>query len=174
MTDAYDIHYAPPERQYQDSLLTFKDWQMASTWGVRVENDPLGPVNKIVTLMRGQQRVKSVLWPVPDPSNVELMRDTGAWSIDEVSKLTHIFWNSRAAGEPPPEINVRVPGWRIEVDGTTVLTVTDAEMREPYTPPTIPLWRRMVSALRDQFQSDADSVAKRFGYHRSDDCGEWD
>lgn len=170
-----EIPYAPPERMFQDTILAFNDMRMASTWRALIEPDPFGPVNKIVTLMRGNHRVKSVLWPVRDPGAVKVVRDDGAWSMTELFELQHRFWDSRGTNTPPPVIHHRVPGWRIEVDGHTVLTVTDAEMSPPYTPPPPPpLWRRMLTALREQARADLDAVAGRLGYRRCDDCREWD
>ena len=63
-----------PRASVLDTMLAFRDFELASTWGVRVESDPLGPVNKIVRLMRGQRCLKSVLWPVPAGADVRLVR----------------------------------------------------------------------------------------------------
>lgn len=144
--------YQPPTREYQDTLLTYRDFTMASTWSARVEPDPLGPVNKIVSLWRGNRRVKAVLTRVPVDADVQVVRDDGGYTIAALFELKGRFWDSRGTNEPPPEIHTpRPPGWRIEVDGRTVLAVTDAELA-PARPPTpqAPLWQRMRQALRDQ------------------------
>ena len=85
MTDATEIPYEPPRREFADTLLAFRDFEMASAWGVRVEPDPLGPVNKIVSLRRGGRRVKSVLCPVPVGAKVQLVRDDGGYTVDELT-----------------------------------------------------------------------------------------
>lgn len=165
------IAYEPPERMFADTLLAFKDFEMASTWRVRVSADPLGPVNRIVSLMRGGQRIKSVLCPVPAGTSVRLVRDEGAWNIQELFALRDANWRTGEA----PTIDIRPPGWRIEVDGKTVLTVTDAEMRPPRPlAPTIPLWTRMRRVFREQVRADFDWAAGKLGFHRADECGGWD
>ena len=170
-----DYPYQPPERRYQDTILAFRDAQLAGIWAARVEPDPLGPVNKIVTLMRGQRRVKSVLTRVPAGANVRVVRDEGGWTMQEVFALRERIWDSRGRGEQPELPPVHEPGWRIEIDGRTVLAVTDAELAPPCAPPPPPpLWRRMRTALREQLRADVDAVAKRLGFHRIEDCGGWD
>lgn len=168
------IHlYEPPQRQFTDAFLSFIDYRNAGTWAALVESDPLGPVNKIVSLMRGQRRVKSVLCPVPAGADVRVVRDERGWTIDEVLALQNTRWlmDDNIGTLPDP----REPGWRIEINGRTVLSVTDAEMRTPYTPPPPPpLWHRMRTALREQLRADVDAVAKRLGFHRADECGGWD
>ena len=79
-----DYPYEPPSASSATPCWRSGDFELASTWGVRVENDPLGPVNKIVRLMRGQRReIASVLWPVPDDATVRLVRDDGItrWAL---------------------------------------------------------------------------------------------
>lgn len=175
MTAFVDHPYEPPVREFSDTLLTFKDWQLATTWAVRVEPDPLGPVNKIVSLMRGGQRVKSVLCRVPAGAAVRLVRDEYVWTVRNIEALRHRLWDTRGSGEPAPRIDIHPPGWRIEIDGRTVLTVTDAEMRPPRRPePRIPLWRRMRTALTAQARADIDNIAARLGYHRAEHCTGWD
>jgi hypothetical protein len=60
------IPYEPPDREFTDTMLAFRDFDLASTWSVSIEPDPLGPVNNIVTLMRGRRRIKSALLAVTD------------------------------------------------------------------------------------------------------------
>lgn len=162
-----DYPHEPPERMFADTILAFKDFQMASAWSVRVSADPLGPVNKIVSLMRGGKRIKSVLCLVPAGANVRLVREEGSgyrgWDHSWNQVPVSVYRNF------PP---YREPGWRVEVNGETVLTVTDAEMRPPYVaPPPPPLWTRMRKVLREQVRADVDWVAGRLGYHRDEDCG---
>ena len=169
-----DYPYEPPERQFSDTLLAYRMYA-GPYMAARVEPDPLGPVNKIVSLLRGQRRVKSVLCPVPAGADARVVRDEGGWTMREVFALRERIWDSRGRGEQPELPPVREPGWRIEIDGRTVLAVTDAEMRTPYTPPPPPpLWHRMRTALREQLRADVDAVAKRLGFHRVDECGGWD
>ena len=100
--------------------------------GVRVENDPLGPVNKIVRLMRGQRRLKSVLWPVSPGADVRLVRDAGTprvtiwaanWTpIDELPIARRLAHRGRRAPRScrsptprsprPPPCAARSPGAR--------------------------------------------------------------
>lgn len=56
-----DYPYEPPERMLSDTLLAFRDFELASTWGVRVENDWLGDVNQIVSLMHVGKRIREPL-----------------------------------------------------------------------------------------------------------------
>lgn len=148
---------------------------MSEVWKVRVAPDPLGPVNKIVTLLRGGQPVTSVLYPVNEGDSVRLVRDKNSWTMDEVFALRNRMWNARDKGEEPGLPPVREPGWRVEINGVTVLSVTDAGLRPTPTPaPRTSLWRRMRQALLSQARADADTIAGRLGYHRDDDYGRWD
>lgn len=160
------VTYEPPEPMFHDTILAFQALT-APQWVALIEPDPLGPVNRIVTLMRNDKRVKSVLCHVPEGADVEVVRDEGTVRIHLWSAL----WEN--LGEPFGPY--RPPSWRIEINGRTVLSVTDAEMRTPYTPPPPPpLWHRMRTALREQLRADVDAVAKRLGFHRVEDCGGWD
>lgn len=164
-----DYPYEPPQREFGDTLLAFADFQMASAWSVRVSADPLGPVNKIVTLMRGGRRIKTVLCRVPVGATVRLVRDEG--SGYRVWGPTWRQLNNADYDLPP----YQEPGWRVEVNDRTVLAVTDAEMIPPRPPaPKVPLWTRMRRVLRDQVRADADWITGRLGYHRNDECGGWD
>ena len=159
-----DYPYEPPEREFSDTLLAFRDFELASTWGVRVENDPLGPVNKIVRLMRGQRRLKSVLWPVSPGADVRLVRDAGTPRVT--------IW--AANWTPIDELPYRPAGWRIEVDGTTVLSITDAEISAPATLRRPIPWRtRAQWRLRKWFYAAVDRVVVPLGYHHEDDCGDY-
>lgn len=164
--------YEPPERMYQDTILAFKDFQMASTWSVRVEPDPLGPVNKIVTLMRGQYRVKSVLAPVPAEAVVKAGYDGGTgWSM-----FGGLGWRALSGlGEDPEPEPYRPPLWFVEVDDRRVLEVPEHETWPPTPPsPPVPLWRRFRHWTTRHARTAADGLAGRLGYHTNDNCGEWD
>lgn len=159
------LPYQPPEREFSDTILAFRDFELASTWAVRIGPDPLGPVNSIVTLMGGRRRVKSVLYPIREGSVVRLVRDEGSPRI----RLWSATWED--LGEPfgAP----RVPGWRVEVDERTVLTVADAELHTPYVAPRVPLSRRLRSWATKHARSAADGAAGRLGYVREGEGGEW-
>lgn len=162
--------YQPPQREYADTLLAYRDFTMG-TWSARVEPDPLGPVNKIVSLWRGNRRVKAVLTHVPVDADVQVVRDDGGWTIDELFALKRGFFNLGAT----PAVEHRPPGWRIQINGVTVLAVTDTQLA-PTPPPTPkpPLRQRMRHALRQQWRDDCDRIAKRLGYHRAENCTGWD
>lgn len=165
------IPYEPPESHYSDTLMAFKVFAGPRMAAV-IDADPLGPVNRIVRLVQGERRIKSALCRVPVGATVRLVRDEGSLSIREVFDSMERIWAARGVGGHPIEIEkIHPPGWRIEVDGRTVLAVTDAELRPPYTPPPPPpLWHRMREALRHQLRADADAIAKRLGYHRDGQC----
>lgn len=149
---------------------------IAAQWFARVEDDPRGPVNQIVTLMHGQKRIKSALWPVPEGATVRVIRDGGGYSIDDLIALKAAYWRTEY-GQKVATVHIpaRQPGWRVEVNGKTVLTVTDDEMRPPRPPaPKTPLWTRMWKVLREQLRSDTDWLAGKLGYHRDDECRGWD
>lgn len=169
-----DYAFLPPEREFADTLLAFRDFEMASTWRVRVAPDPLGPVNKIITLMRGGKRVRSVLWPVPVGATVTLKRDGGAWTLSNLQAMRNAMWDSQGSSEPPPRIDVRPPGWCVEVDGHRVLEVPDSEIRPP-APLRRPIpWRtRAQWRLRKRFYAAVDRVVVPLGYHHEDDCGDY-
>lgn len=157
------VAYEPPEREFSDTILAFRDFQLASTWSVRLAPDPLGPVNRIVTLMRGGRHVKSVLYPVNVGTTVRLVRDEGTARI----RLWSATWED--LGEPFGP--ARAPGWRVDVDDRTVLTVTDAELHTPYVAPPVPRWRRFRHWTARTARSAADGLAGRLGYHREGECG---
>lgn len=175
MTDQPDgtwarmINYEPPPREYADTLLAFRDMQLASTFRVQVQADPLGGPNSILTLMRGHHRVKSVLHPVPAGSAIRLGHDSGGgyrvWGADW-GQLNNADYNL-------PEW--RSPSWWVEVDGVRVIDVPERETYPPRPPaPKVPLWQRMRQVLREQARADVDRIAARLGYHRADECTGWD
>lgn len=171
-----DYPYQPPEREFESVITAYRDFVIAGAWSVRVEPDPLGDVNKIVRLMRGGKQVKSVLARVPAGATVRLVRDEGGYRMEDLFALRDAQWRTEYGRKVATvHVAVRQPGWRVEIDGETVLAVTDAELRPPYVPPPPPpLWRRMRQALREQVRADVDAVAGRRGFHRVDECRGWD
>ncbi|MCG7596333.1 hypothetical protein [Mycobacterium sp. PSTR-4-N] len=170
------VTYEPPEPMFRDTILAFQALT-APQWVALIEPDPLGPVNRIVSLMRNDERIKSLLCHVPEGADVEVVRDEGGYRIDDLFALKDLQWRPGGYGQNVATAHVpfRSAGWRIEINGRTVLAVADAEMRTPYTPPPPPpLWHRMRTALREQLRADVDAVAKRLGFHRIDECGGWD
>jgi hypothetical protein len=169
------IYPERPDRQFSDTMLAFRDMQTAAYWCARIEPDPLGPVNRIVRLMDGRTPVKAALCRVPAGATVSLVRDEGGYTLSELFNLRERRWRlpgDLSDDEPAAAPIHREPGWRVEVNGRTVLSVTDAELREPHVPPPPPpLRRRMRAALREQVRSDVDAIAERLGYHRDDECG---
>ena len=158
------IPYEPPRPQFADTMLAYHAITRPH-FGVLIEPDPLGPVNKIVTLMRDNHRVRSVLRPVPAGADVRVGHD----STPSIG-----FWTSTF--EPIPELST--PGrdeWFIEVDGRRVLTVPAADTVPPPRPvPRVP-WRRRLrhatwGALAEQLRADSDRVAGWLGYHRDEEC----
>lgn len=161
--------YQPPARELESVITAFRDFEMASMWSVRVDPDPLGPVNKVVRLMRWGTQVAAALARVPEGADVRLVRDEGNFDA-----FGGPGWRA-LSGFPDPEPEpIRFPGWRVEVDGDTVLSVTDAEMA-PKPPvrrsePFVTRARRWVST---RTRSAVDGLAGRYGYRRDDGCG-WD
>lgn len=137
----------------------------------KVGPDPLGPVNKIVTLMRGNYRVKSVLCPVPAGATVTVGRGGSSY---------HEMWSGPGWRALNGELEERKPPhWYIEVDGRRVLEVPEHETRPPIPPPPRVPWHRrartaLKAALTAQLRADLNAIAKRLGYHHEDDCGGWD
>lgn len=171
--------YEPPDREYASTITAFRDFNLASTWSVRIDPDPLGPVNRIVRLMRGGQQVRACLDRVPVGAQVRLVRDEGRLTIREVFGDLERIWAAREVGGNPIEIEaIELPGWRVEVNDQTVLAVTDAELQPPRTVPHIPwlirAYRALKAAAVQQVRADMDAIAGRLGYHRDDECGgEW-
>lgn len=158
------IPYAPPPAR--DTLMAFQVIAGPQI-GVQIEPDPMGPVNQIVTLMRGDRRVKSVLYPVPrvDPRmHVEIGR--GGSNYHEMFSCPG--WRA-LMGEPEDR---RPAYWYIEVDGRRILEVPEHETWPPIPPPPpIPLWQRMRRAWTEQWRADVDRVMGRLGWHRDGACG---
>jgi len=167
--------YQPPARELESVITAFRDFELANTWSVRVEPDPLGPVNRIVRLMRWGTQVAAVLARVPEGADVRLVRDEGSITIREVFDHQQRIWAAREVGGYPVDIEaIHPPGWRVEVDDETVLSVTDAEIapKPPQLPPK-PFWVRVRRWVSTRTRSAVDGLAGRYGYRRDDGCG-WD
>lgn len=164
------IPYQPPEREYADTLLAFRDFNLASTWSVRIDPDPLGPVNQIVRLMRGGKQVRAAAAHIPEGAMVRLIRDEGNLH----SAFGGAGWRALSGSADPEPEPPRLPGWRVTVDDRTVLAVTDAEIApKPSQPPPVPLWTRLRRRASTRARSFADGLAGRLGYRRADEW-EWD
>lgn len=161
-----------PECEFSDPILAFRDFQMASSWSVRIDPDPLGVVNRIVRLMNGDTQVRAALAHLPVGATVRLVRD--GYSGFGWRALGGPGWRALSGLGPDPEPEpFHLPGWRVEVDGETVLSATDAELRPPYVPPPPPpIWRRARNALRERTRAIADRIAAHLGYHRDGECEE--
>lgn len=171
MTWWAEYPYEPPEREFADTLLAYRDFVTASMWSVRIEPDPLGDVNRIVTLMCGDRRVKSVLCPASEALTARVGYDPGTplircWSPGwrELAGLPGI--------DPEP---YRPPSWYVEVDGERIIDVPESQTWPPRTPPPrTPLGRRARQAVLRQMRAGADRITGWLGYHRADECGGWD
>jgi hypothetical protein len=162
-----EIAYEPPEREFNDTLLAFRDMQMRDSMSAMIEPDPLGDVNRIVTLVRNtgsrQHRIKSVLCRVPKGAEVELVyENTPTTTILDSDWAPIHRWAGRHV-------------WAVKVDGKRVIEVPDSETHPPTLPrPTVPLSRRLRSWATKLARSAADGLAGRLGYHRAGECGGWD
>ena len=164
-----DYPYEPPERMFSDTMLAFRDFELASTWAVRVEPDPLGPVNKIITLMRGGQRIKSVLRPVATGTTVRMGFQGGT------GLAIGPGWRAMLGYADVEREHYRPPTWWVEVDGRRVIEVAEHEILLPPAAPRRPIpWRtRAQWRLRKWFYAAADRVVVPLGYHHGDDCGDY-
>lgn len=163
------INYEPPQPEFESVVSAFQ-LIAGSRMAVRIDPDPLGPVNRIVRLMTGERCIRAALAHIPVGATVRLLRDESSWSISEVFALRDELWDARGEGRPFEIPKAQPPGWRVEVNDRTVLQVLDHEM---YSPPTIPKapWRhRARHTLNCRLRAAADAVAGRLGYHRDGEC----
>lgn len=162
------INYVPPEPMFADTLLAFKAFA-APQMSVHISPDPLGPVNKILTLMAGNRRIKSVLWPVGVGAKVQVGHNAGMGGY--FSPYSGPGWRAlNGYSDPEPE-PYRPPSWYVTVDGHRVIDVPDHEMRPPISPMSrIPLRTRIKQAATREARKLASRIAKPFGYHHEDDC----
>lgn len=173
-----EFHLYEPEPSMYESILTAYQKLSGPVVGCLVEPDPLGPVNKIATLVVDGRRIKSVLWRIPAGADVQIRRAHDGWTIDELFSLRSRMWDTRGQGEPEPQIEPpRMPGWCIEIDGHEVLYVPDCEIWPRPTAPAVP-WRERTrravrSTLRTRARKVGDAIAHRFGYIHEDEASSW-
>lgn len=173
------VSYEPPRREFADTMLAFKDFEMASSWGARIAPDPLGPVNKIISVMYGGRRVgKAVLWHVPAGAVVKLVRVSDGYTIDELFALREQFYKFGRDAYSAPNLSARrAAGWAIEVDGREVLYVPDSEIWPPTPVAPVPWRLRAVQRVRTRLQgwgrAVGDRVASRFGYVHESEARDW-
>lgn len=158
----------PDPNAFESTLTAFRAFAGPAVT-VRIDPDPLGPVNKIVTLMDGERRIGSTLAHIPVGATVRLLRDEGGWTMQEAFALRDRLWDARLLGVTPFEIEVQPPGWRVEVNDRCVLQVLDTRPPLP-PPPKIPWHRRVRRAVTRRARAAADAVATRLGYHRDGQC----
>lgn len=141
-----------------------------------IEADPLGTVNRIVRICRmdGGRRVsiKAALVPITAGTTVQLHRDETTWGIAEVMTLREGSWRIPKDSPELRELPTK-PGWRIDVDGHTVLRVADSDIwRQPPAPSVLMRQRAAQAAKRacsERLRRLGDAIAGRFGYVRDED-----
>lgn len=142
-----------------------------------IEDDQLGSVNKIVRICRvhGGHRipVKAVLVPITAGTTVTLSRDETTWGIAEIMTLREGSWRIPPEHPVPLRELPTAPGWRIDVDGLTVLRVPDYDIWPQSPAPRVPMRLRATQAARRAAGKRArklgDAIAHRFGYIRDDE-----
>jgi antitoxin (DNA-binding transcriptional repressor) of toxin-antitoxin stability system len=131
---------------------------------LQVAPDPLGPVNKILTLMHndgrgGSTRLATLLHPIHPGQEVQLTEEN-----TPVMKIFAHDWSP-----------IRRWGghfWVVTVDDKRILEVPYAAALPDIPPaPRVPLKRRLRSWVTKRARSAADGVAGRLGYHRDGECG---
>lgn len=169
------VPYKPEPPQYE-SIWSAYQAITAPHIGARIEADPKGPVNKIVSLVTGdhftnQRRVKSALvpWTTLSGATVTLERTS--------SQLSR--WEFFALQDNRP-FEIGESGYRILVDGREVLYASDAEIWP--APKQVP--QRGLNAARNvipaakarllaRVRSAADAIARRAGYVRESEVSDW-
>lgn len=129
---------------------------------MRVECDPLGPVNKIVRLVRPDgSTIKAALHPVGVGQTVTFGKEPPTYWAGP-------GWRHLAGFEDEPPRDPRSPFGRYyaEVDGVRVLEVSDKEIYPAVKLSHVPIRLRAKMWLIER----ADRFAEKFGYHR--EC-EW-
>ncbi|SBS73839.1 hypothetical protein MHPYR_180085 [uncultured Mycobacterium sp.] len=153
--------------------------------GVMISPDPLGPVNRIVSLVRGERRIKSVLVPRLSlvGAEVKIHHESSGYTITELFALSSQQWDSRGyratngIPEPPPLPPRRDPGWYVTIDGQVALYASDSEIWP--LPPVEPVpWRVRTHraakrAITARARRATDAIARRFGYVHEDEAGDW-
>lgn len=139
-----------------DAFAAFRDQRPGVC--ATIEADPLGTVNRIVRICRmdGGRRVgvKAALVPITAGTTVQL-----SWRIPK---------DSPELRELPTK-----PGWRIDVDGQTVLRVPDSDIWPQPPAPRVPMRQRATQAAKracsERLRRLGDAIAGRFGYVRDED-----
>lgn len=161
------IAYEPPAPRLHDTLLAYHRLT-APQIGVTVSPDPLGPVNKIVRLVRRHgdydHTIKAALTHIPEGAHIAVEHTAGRPSL---TLWTESFEEiARDPGCPP--------GWYVTVDDRVVLRATDDECRPPLPPPPPLPWRaRVRRTVNTRVRSAADRMAARLGYRRDDEAVDW-
>ncbi|WP_117406446.1 hypothetical protein [Mycobacterium marinum] len=162
------ISPTPDGAEYDDTVLTFSHIAGGGITA-RIDPDPLGPVNKIVSIMNGGRRICSVLAHIPTGAKVEL-HHYGSYSIEVFSPGA--CWRSLAYGDDDSQPVLKPPHWCVEVNGRTILEVPDHELWPDIPAPKTPWRRRTWRAINTRIRAVADALAMRLGYHRNGEC-EW-
>lgn len=161
------IAYEPPGPRLHDTLLAYHRLT-APQIGVTISADPLGPVNKVVRLVRRHgdrdHTIKAALVHVPQGARVAVERHYGRPQIT----LWTEWWQEIARDPGSPA------GWYVTVDDRVVLRATEAECAPP--PPVAPrsAWRiRLRRNAAGRARAVADRAAARLGYRRADEEADW-
>ena len=149
-----EYSYQPPKRELEDTLLAFQDFQKINS-GIRctVKPDPLGTVNRIISIEAHGKAIKSVLWPVPAGVTVKL--GTGG------SRYTPF-------GGPHDE-QYKAPHWWVEVNERRILEVPEHETWPDHPAPPVPWRTRLPRHTHKLGRTVADRIAHKFGYIHPDE-----
>ncbi|AXN50960.1 hypothetical protein MMRN_38640 [Mycobacterium marinum] len=162
------ISPTPAGAEYDDIVL-----RMTSAGGVSVaiEPDPLGDINCIIRLLHNGRQVRGVLHPKIKPgTEIRVARDDSTVSIREMFATMDNISVPREVGKAIEITNFHPPGWRVVVDGKTVLRALDSELYPDSPVPKIPWRRRTCRATNTRIRAVADALAMRLGYHRDGEC----
>ena len=180
MSAPTEFHAYEPEAPMLESVFTAYQQITGPTVGCLIEPDPLGPVNRIVTLVYGKRRIKSTLvgWHTLVGAEVKIRHESGHFRITEMFNMVSQQWEVRGGGTRPVELPpVRDPGWYVEVDGETVLYASDLEIH-PLTPALTVPWRLRArkaakARLKTWARATSDRIAARFGYVHESEVSDW-
>lgn len=176
------LPYQPPPAT--DVLTAYAAFsEIPPGFGILIEDDPKGPVNKIVSLVRGNldgqhERIKAALWPAGNVSSVALLRVRSGYTLTELFALRERRWNTTDPQEPLPP---RPPaGWYVEIDHHTALFVSEADIwptRALLAPPRVSWHVRARQTVRFHVHARArqlgDAIAHRLGYVHEDEASTW-
>jgi hypothetical protein len=160
------IDYVPQPPMFESTISAFQAMYGGPSISLRIAPDPLGPVNKILSVVRndrtGSTRVgKSVLYPIRAGSVVNLVHDNDH-AADSTLYDGHWTPLHRWGG---------IDVWAVTVDDKRILEVPHAAT-VPDVParPAAPRWRRFRSWATKRARSTTDGLAGRLGYHRDHEC----